>query len=362
MIESDPQRDDRRPRLQAAAGAPNGETALLAFPSHNAEATGVAELVSALIENEGVLPSDILVLFRGDHNNVFSKPVKERLAEMEVEVDDPSWVNDVLDAPENRASLLLLRLLVTRGDSLAWAGLLRLESGLGRTFNRSIYDRARTDAINFAAALLSAHEEGFVDSPASSRARAADLVARSLAWLERHASPEELEDGQWGAWIVETLRRDPVVPMTNQLAALLLGVDEVIEAPVDLARYLSQIQPLARDRAQARAGGVRFMSMNMSKGLTVRAAIVVAAEEGIIPRPNVDVAEERRLLYVAMTRAREFQYVTWARRRTGPTARAGMPRVQARRTESRFLRHGPVATREGPGYLRERWGDEDAAA
>lgn len=104
------------------------------------------------------------------------------------------------------------------------------------------------------------------------------------------------------------------------------------------------------------------MSMNMSKGLTVEAAIVVAAEEGVIPRPDADVAEERRLLYVAMTRARRFHFVTWARRRTGPTARAGAPNVRERRTETRFLRNGPVRTQDGQPYIDDRWGPLDEVA
>lgn len=97
------------------------------------------------------------------------------------------------------------------------------------------------------------------------------------------------------------------------------------------------------------------MSMTMSKGLTVSAAIVAAAEDGVIPRPDAAIDEERRLLYVAMTRARLLQYVTWAARRTGPTARAGAPRVGQRRNVSRFLRNGPVASQDGEAYIRDRW-------
>ncbi len=85
VIEGNPDREENRPRLQPADGAPAGETALLAFAGHRAEADGVAEIVSALIEDEGLDASDILVLFRGDDRNVFSKPIKERLAGMGIE-------------------------------------------------------------------------------------------------------------------------------------------------------------------------------------------------------------------------------------------------------------------------------------
>ena len=93
--------------------------------------------------------------------------------------------------------------------------------------------------------------------------------------------------------------------------------------------------------------------MASAKGLTVRAVILVALEEQIIPRLEPPLDEERRLLYVALTRAREFVYGTWARRRTGPTARAGDGRVQMQRTPTHFLRDGPVQTSDGPTYIEQ---------
>jgi superfamily I DNA/RNA helicase len=336
-------------------GARPGEAALLAFPSQVSEARGVAALVQHLVRDEGLAPSDIVVLFRGDHNAAFSGPIKAELIEVGIPVEDPTWVNAVLDDAPSRTALLLLRLLANRHDSLAWAGLLKLEPRVGAAFMTAIYDRAAERQGSFAEALLDAYAENFPGAPAASARRAKELVGRCVEWLDRQDVPEELEDSGWGTWIVETLRRDPGAPMTDELADLLSGVDDAIEPGVGLGRYLGQIQPLARDRAQAQAGGVRFMSMASSKGLTVEGAIVVAAEEGVIPRPDADVAEERRLMYVAMTRARRFQYVPGARRRTGPTARAGAPRVRARRTESRFLRNGPVQIQDGETYIAERW-------
>jgi len=47
------------------------------------------------------------------------------------------------------------------------------------------------------------------------------------------------------------------------------------------------------------------MTMASSKGLTVKAAIIVGVEEGVVPLAERDPGEERRLLYVAMTRAKD---------------------------------------------------------
>jgi superfamily I DNA/RNA helicase len=86
----------------------------------------------------------------------------------------------------------------------------------------------------------------------------------------------------------------------------------------------------------------------------VRATIIAGLEDGVIPRPDQDLAEERRLLYVAMTRAKEFLFGTWAGQRRGPTARAGNPRVQIRRQHSHFFQGGPVESQDGRAYLDQR--------
>lgn len=89
-----------------------------------------------------------------------------------------------------------------------------------------------------------------------------------------------------------------------------------------------------------------------TKGLTVDATIIAAAEEGIIPRPGDDLSEERRLMYVAMTRAKEHLYCTWALRRQGPTAHAGAAPGGLRQLTN-FLMGGPVRSQDGAAFLRD---------
>jgi DNA helicase-2/ATP-dependent DNA helicase PcrA len=96
------------------------------------------------------------------------------------------------------------------------------------------------------------------------------------------------------------------------------------------------------------------MTMIGSKGLTVRATVVAGVDDGIVPRRDADLNEERRLLYVAMTRAKEFLFGTWAGRRTGPTARAGGQRSREWRRYSHFFDGGPVQSQDGQTYLRRR--------
>jgi hypothetical protein len=135
----------------------------------------------------------------------------------------------------------------------------------------------------------------------------------------------------------------------------LLGeLDGLIESSPSLERFLGQVTPLGRDLATAKGDGIRIMSMAASKGLTVAATIVAGVESDIIPKPKAPSDEERRLLYVAMTRATDHLFVTWSRIRRGPTARAGRGRANSRRHHSRFLDGGSVRSQDGNGYIGKR--------
>jgi DNA helicase-2/ATP-dependent DNA helicase PcrA len=73
--------------------------------------------------------------------------------------------------------------------------------------------------------------------------------------------------------------------------------------------------------------------MHAAKGLEWDAVLVPGLVEGIVPivhaRTPEAVAEERRLLYVAVTRAREHLYLSWS-----PARAAG---ARQSRERSRFL-------------------------
>jgi hypothetical protein len=157
--------------------------------------------------------------------------------------------------------------------------------------------------------------------------------------------------------MIEVSGGDIVPKPTANFGALLEALDGLIEEDQNLGRFLGQITPLGKDRALAESQGVRIMTMTGSKGLTVRSTIIAGVDDGIVPRPDQDLGEERRLLYVAMTRPKEFLFATWAGQRRGPTARAGRQRpLRERRRPTQFFDGGPVRSQDGENYLRQREG------
>ena len=147
-------------------------------------------------------------------------------------------------------------------------------------------------------------------------------------------------------------RADEFGGCEQRLRDLLIQIDSVVDRDEGLGRFLGQVHPVGSDLRSGRAAGaVRLMTMTASKGLTVHAAIIMGVEDGVIPLANQDPGEERRLLYVAMTRSTEFLYLTWAQRRIGPTARTGAPRVRQGRNRSSLLTHGPIQPEDGETYL-----------
>lgn len=69
----------------------------------------------------------------------------------------------------------------------------------------------------------------------------------------------------------------------------------------------------------SRQQGVHFMTMHGAKGLEFPVVFIVDANEGMTPYKRADslegIEEERRLFYVAMTRAREHLHISWTKER-----------------------------------------------
>jgi DNA helicase II / ATP-dependent DNA helicase PcrA len=93
-------------------------------------------------------------------------------------------------------------------------------------------------------------------------------------------------------------------------------------------------------------GAVTLLTLHRAKGLEFDAVFLVALEEGLLPishaKTDEEVEDERRLLYVGVTRARRHLWLSWARRRPGFRGR-----VVARRPSRLIYGLGPGAPTSG---------------
>ena len=130
----------------------------------------------------------------------------------------------------------------------------------------------------------------------------------------------------------------------ESLAALVdLAADITTEDPsIDLGGIVEELQQRAARQEAPVGQGVTLATLHSAKGLEWDAVAIAGVAEGSIPfvlstSPSA-IAEERRLLYVGITRAREHLRLSWSR--SGGPGRAG-------RRMSRFL------TGLTPGTIKE---------
>ena len=128
-----------------------------------------------------------------------------------------------------------------------------------------------------------------------------------------------------------------------------------------MAAFLTHAALEAGDnQAQAGQDAIQLMTVHAAKGLEFDAVFITGLEEGLFPHENSmsdhdGLEEERRLMYVAITRARKRLYLSFSQTR--------MLHGQTRyHVKSRFLEELPEATLKwltpknqgfGSGYVRE---------
>jgi DNA helicase II / ATP-dependent DNA helicase PcrA len=158
------------------------------------------------------------------------------------------------------------------------------------------------------------------EQPAAAAARAAAL---DQGWVE--VVPDGVGDEE------ATRQAD--------LARLVRLAEEFEGSGSDFARDLE-----ARFGAETEGRGVVILSYHRAKGLEFDAVFLPRLEEGELPYRGSDLAEERRLLYVGITRAKRHLHVSWV-----------SGQKPSRFLEELGVERNPVAQADGPVFaaLRE---------
>ena len=347
VADQDPRRL-QKPIRSTRRGGP-GDVRVLSFSNQAAEAWGIARLCRWLMDAAKVPPDEILVLLRSDHGRRFSQPLESQLSALGVPVSTAADPMRVLDEPDGRWLLSLLRLVDNPEDHLAWRTVLHLTEGVGPATVRGLYATARDSGAGFADVVRQA-AEGDADTRLPRRAQVAyDSVQASLTQTRNTDYPDIM------ALVRDLADREVDDAEERSLVLDLIGaVVEQAEAetlPALLRSLTAALGGLEQDR---QADTVSIMTMHQAKGLSADAVIIAAAEDEYIPGPaqGSQIDDERRLLYVSLSRARDYLCVTHCAHRTGRQMHSGRTAGTSVRTLSSFLRGGPVSPEDGMGLAR----------
>lgn len=302
-----------RDPLEADADAPVTEFRYLSFPTSSEEAAGVARIAQARI-NAGVKEKKIAVLVRSDLP-LWASALRKEFDDLDIPLAAPGDIDSVLGDPGVRRALALGQLLRNQDDSLAWRALLELEPGIDDSVVDYVYD-SDVQGDNFAQRLINLYRRGF--EGLQSREELIAMVQRTLDSLETppgHGGPPDKSG--WAAWLAGQVGADAfTAPALEKFLAVGAAVGKR-----NRNRLLDAFQTTLRELTSRSDNQVRLMTIAMSKGLTFDTTIVMGVEEGNIPDVDGEIAEERRYLYVALTRAKALTVVTCANQRTDHNGR-----------------------------------------
>jgi DNA helicase-2/ATP-dependent DNA helicase PcrA len=335
VIASAPGRQAKTP-LTSVAGA-SGFFAQVHFPNSDAEFAGAADAIAKRIA-AGVKPKDIAVLVRSSPTK-YRDELQPYCDAVGVKLLSVDWAKDALKQEPVRRLLAIGRLINEPTDSLAWATLLRVTSGIGDTTLSKLYAGACSAGVTFHQQLMAEHANDYPSISGASRSRVRTAVEETLAilgQLQGEQDGAQLGDTGWGGWLLTHQGAQQVnadgAKLFNDVGADLLAEN----SDMSLSSFVTQFSQRALDLAESDETCVRVMSMSSSKGLTVDTTILLAVDDDTVPSPRaLSEDEERRILYVAMTRATAVSIITFAQVRSGPTAFIGNAGPQRQR--SRFL-------------------------
>lgn len=336
------------------SGNGSGKPIELFMPENeSAEADFIAESIQGIAMEERRTYDDFGILMRA---NSQSRAIEEALLQANIPYT-MSGGTSFFERLEIKDIVSYLRVAANQSDDI---NLLRIintpRRGIGRSTISAINETAKQnastlwDAIRYlqkdpAGALSDSAKKSlgeFIDTIEGARAKL--FGGRGLANKVR----ELIDDIQYRDYIIgEFQKNEKAVRFKLQnLETLLMSIETWENNPDNfdpsLFNYLNRITLLSRDDIEDDdgKGKVNLMTIHASKGLEFPVVFIAGAEEGLMPHARSveetdgDVEEERRLFYVAITRARDKLLITSCQKRR---------RMQAtvECTPSRFLEEIP---------------------
>lgn len=272
------------------------------------EAEYVAMTAKSLIA-DGVAPSEIAILFR---TNFQSRALEEAFLNFSV----PYQVlgTKFFERKEVKDVLSFLRLALNENSI---ADLSRIANvpprGIGKVTVLKMIEGNGAGITGAARLKVNAFNEMMMDIAQAAKTK---KVSEVLAYIMKRTGTE--------AYFKESGTEDDLGRIENlrELVSLAVRYDEL--GPEEAIERLLEDAALASDQDEMKQkeeqDAVRLMTVHAAKGLEFPYVFITGLEEGLFPHERlddhgVDHEEERRLFYVALTRAEKKVYLTFAHMR-----------------------------------------------
>ncbi|OZM74956.1 DNA helicase PcrA [Amycolatopsis antarctica] len=365
VIARNPNRRDKR--LWTDSGEGERIVGYVADNEHD-EAAFVAGEIDALADRGEAQYSDVAVFYRTNNQSRVFEEIFIRLGLPYKVVGGVRFY----ERREVRDTLAYLRVLANPEDTVSLRRILNVpKRGIGDRAEAVIATYAERERISFAQALRAAVADkvpmlnprsrnaitGFVEildglnELVERGDEVAELTEAILARTGYRAALEESEDPQDATRLenlteLVTVAREFTEFTEEMAAAAPEARDEDVEAgspaPGSLPAFLERVSLVADadsipspdgEDGEQDAGVVTLMTVHTAKGLEYPVVFGTGWEDGIFPHMRalgdpVELAEERRLAYVAITRARQRLYLSralvrsaWGQPMTNPASR-----------------------------------------
>ena len=304
---------------------PNGD-AIRVVPAADdeAEAEAVVRRLSALKFERRAKFSDFAILYRGNHQAcVFETALRGQNMPYDV-----SGGQSLFDKAEVKDFVAYLRLIANDDDDPAFVrAVTSPKRGIGQTTLARLGDVAAARHESLFAAVYAPDVADTI--PARQRETLAEFCAlinnlRSRA--EREPAGRLLNElyaaSGYEEWLVATLDKREAKDRTQSVRDLIDWLSRKGESDERNLLELTQLVALItmlEGREGEGADAVHLSTLHAAKGLEFPHVFLVGLEEGLLPhREAVEAGtldEERRLMYVGITRAQQSLHLSYCRRR-----------------------------------------------
>ena len=296
---------------------------IFAAASDNDEAQFIVDEVKSL-DRTGMSFTDMALLYR---SNAQSRVLEHALFRAGVAYRVYGGLR-FFERQEIKHALAYLRLAGNPDDDGAFSRVVNFPPrGIGARSVEQVQDLAQRNNISFYSAATSGIAQGEITGRAATMIGAFLKIVGDLKGSSGTVSLPELADecleksGLRAHYLAEREGADRLENLAELVTATAQFQDEYEGEDTSLIGFLTHASLEAGEHeAGANEDALQLMTVHAAKGLEFKAVFLSGLEEGLFPHDNSandldGVEEERRLMYVAVTRARERLYLSYASQR-----------------------------------------------